>query len=611
MKRSVLVSSFMLILLLSSFLSTLSFRNYLFIHAISYILLTFCIIFLPVLLIFTIGSLNKKKFKIDFNLFDISILALVVYIIARYAFSLYFNAMPDTVLFFILLLIFFFYIRNTLGKDTMRDVRIILYSILFIGALQAIYSLLQLKGLLPNLFDYKLGGSFGNPGDLANFLIITYTISLGLFFYENKRTYRFILLGSVILHLFVIIVSQARTAWIAGTITSFIVIYIVYFSHFNISNFLVKRKKYITIFIFLILILITVWASYKLYNFKITSTDGRVFIWKNCLQIIKEKPFFGHGYESFQTEIRQTQISYFKNNPGNIKNGLLAGNPVFAFNDYLQMTAEYGIVGLFILLFIIFRAFSFKNTNKTEKKLSLLAISRVTVIAILVSMLFSYPLENPTILICFFILLAIISSSDENVILKFGLKRKYVMTSSFIFCMLLGFLFAHSFNSIKNGLKWKKTFEDSENNNGNYVLQYDNLFKTLKHDRSFIMNYGSILYKSGNYNSCINIYEKYGYLCLSSDMYLLLGESYEKTKKYAKAEENYKNASFSIPHLFMPKYRLFKLYGITCKPDKVDSIARQISKMKIKVYSDEVKEIKTEINKYLLLKNEYGLEANY
>jgi tetratricopeptide (TPR) repeat protein len=192
---------------------------------------------------------------------------------------------------------------------------------------------------------------------------------------------------------------------------------------------------------------------------------------------------------------------------------------------------------------------------------------------------------------------------DDNVILKLELKRKYVLTSLFIFCILLGFLFVHSLNSIKNGLKWKKAFADSESNSGNYVSQYDKLYKHLRPDRSFIMNYGSILYKSGNYDGCIKLYEKYGYLCMSSDMYLILGECYEKTKNSGKAEESYKNASFLIPHLFVPRYRLFKLYATTNQPVKADSIAIQISKMKIKVFSDEVKEIKTEINKYLLLKN--------
>ena len=306
---------------------------------------------------------------------------------------------------------------------------------------------------------------------------------------------------------------------------------------------------------------------YKLYSLKTTSADGRVFIWKLCTNLVYERPIFGHGYESFLTKIHEVQIDYFKNNPSDIKNGLLAGNPAFAFNDYLQFTVEYGIIALVILLYIIYKTISFKGHIKTETRLTLLTISRVTILAILICMLFSYPLQNPTIIICFFILLAMVSSFDEKIILKFELKRKYVLLGSFVLFTFTILLFVHASNSIVNGLKWKKAFADSEKNTGNYVAEYDKLFKPLKHDRSFIMNYGSILYKSGNYEKCINIYEKYGYLCLSSDMYLMLGESYEKIKNYTKAEENYKNASYSIPHLFFPKYRLFKLYDLTGQPN--------------------------------------------
>ena len=608
MKRVILVSSFIFILLLSSFSSTLSFRTYLFIHALSYVQIAFGIVFFIILKTFLIRCKNKKNISIGLNLIDILVLILICYFIARYITSSSYNAESDTILIFGSLFCIYFYLKTFLaGKQ--EKINLLIYPILFAGILQAFYALFQLAGILPVLFKFKLGGSFGNPGDLANFLVITYSLSLGLFFYEKGRNKRFLLLISVILYIFVIIISMSRTAWIAGMVSSIIIIYNYYykFSHIDIQNIIAIRKKYVLRLIFVFTIIIGIWCSYKLYGLKTTSADGRVFIWKLSTSLIHERPIFGHGYESFTTVIRQTQINYFKNNPSDIKSGLLAGSPAFAFNDYLQLTIEYGIVALVILLYIMYKTFSFKGHNKAETGLTLLTICRVTIIAILTCMLFSYPLQNPTILICFFILLAMISAFDEKVILKYELKIKYVLLGSFVLFIFPILLFVHASNSIVNGLKWKKAFADSEKNTGNYVAEYDKLFILLKHDRSFIMNYGSILYKYGNYEKCIHIYEKYGYLCLSSDMYLMLGDSYEKIKNYMKAEENYKNASYSIPHLFIPKYKLFKLYELTSQPTKADSIAQQISTMKIKIYSDQVKDIKTEINEYLLLKKQ-GIE---
>lgn len=254
------------------------------------------------------------------------------------------------------------------------------------------------------------------------------------------------------------------------------------------------------------------------------------------------------------------------------------------------------------MLFVIFRAFSFKNPERISIGLSLLSIIRVAILVILVSMLFSYPLQNPTITICFFVLLSTVSIYDKEYIAKIKLKSQYVLAGILAGYTFSVFMIINASNSFANGLKWKKASVVYEKNNGDYVAQYEGLFHGLKKDKSFIMNYGFILYSSGNYEKCIDIYEKYGYLCLSSYMYQLLGECYERIKDYNKAAENYKNALFLVPHLFMPKYKLFKIYCMTNQTIRADSIAKQISTMKIKVFSDEVREIKTEINQYLFSK---------
>jgi O-antigen polymerase len=87
-------------------------------------------------------------------------------------------------------------------------------------------------------------------------------------------------------------------------------------------------------------------------------------------------------------------------------------------------------------------------------------------------------------------------------------------------------------------------------------------------------------------------------------MYIILGMSYEEEKNYRKAEENYRNASYLMPHLFVPKYDLFRLYINTRQLDKAHIVALEIRSMKIKVFSDAVKDIKTEVNKYLSSENQ-------
>jgi O-antigen polymerase len=601
-----IVILFILIILMSSLLSTIDFNNYLFIHALTYIFLAFSISFTLILMQNIITFWKKKEIKIKFNKIDFSLLLLGVYYIIRYSLSSSYNFLPDNILFLVILFISYYYIKTVFNVENDKPIILVLYALIVIGSVQAIYAILQYIGILPNLFDYKLGGSFGNPGDLANLLGLSYTISLGLFFYNTKRKVKAILFISIIVHWVVIVLSKSRTAWLAGTISSAIIFYYFSLSSSSIKSILHACNKHIipTALVFIVIILSFGWDSYKLYCFKTSSANGRIFIWKLSTELIYERPVFGHGYDSFITNLSLNQMDHFKQHPGDFENGWLASNSVFAFNDYLQTAVEYGIVAVMIIFLILYRLFAFKNYTASPKKISLLFVSRVSIISVLISMLFSYPIQNPTIAFCIIILVASISSFDNNTIFSMIFRRNLILFFSVILFAFLGGLFFYSSQSISNGLKWKKANNDSKTKTDNYVSQYISLYNFLKHDRSFLLNYGSILYKSHNYEKCISHFEKYGYLCNTTDMYLMLGYSYEKTGNYLKAEESYKMASCLIPHLFVPKYRLFKLFKLTKQDDKANESALQISRMKIKVFSETVQDIKTEVNKYLLSENE-------
>jgi tetratricopeptide (TPR) repeat protein len=157
----------------------------------------------------------------------------------------------------------------------------------------------------------------------------------------------------------------------------------------------------------------------------------------------------------------------------------------------------------------------------------------------------------------------------------------------------------YSIQSIELGLRWKEAASINNSNPNESLIEYDTLNRSLTADRSFVLNYGSILYKSEKYRQCVNHFEEKGFLCLTTDQFLMLGECYEKLNNFQKAEENYKDASFLIPHKFVPKYHLFKIYQTMQQPDKAYQEALEIRKMKIKIYSESVKDIKTEVNKYI------------
>ncbi len=103
------------------------------------------------------------------------------------------------------------------------------------------------------------------------------------------------------------------------------------------------------IIVSLTLIIIIIWGSYFIYNYKKDSADGRILIWKVTLQMIADNPIFGNGLNTFQSKYMHYQENYFKiNKKSTFK--YLADNNNYAFNEPLRLLSEQGLVGLSLIL---------------------------------------------------------------------------------------------------------------------------------------------------------------------------------------------------------------------------------------------------------------------
>jgi tetratricopeptide (TPR) repeat protein len=202
-------------------------------------------------------------------------------------------------------------------------------------------------------------------------------------------------------------------------------------------------------------------------------------------------------------------------------------------------------------------------------------------------------------MLLFVTFLAISSAYDTRCILSFQLARKLKVPALIVLLGLSLLVLNFNIRKIENGLKWKQAHALSQSDPEKAFKIYSQIHDFMDHDRSFISNYGSIFYSLKKYDKLVEYYEKFGYLCTSSDILLMVGESYEKLENYAKAEAYYRKATNLIPHLFVPRYRLFKLYLRKGLVEKANLEAEKIRDLPIKVYSDAVKGIKTEVNEYL------------
>ena len=114
-----------------------------------------------------------------------------------------------------------------------------------------------------------------------------------------------------------------------------------------------------------------------------------------------------------------------------------------------------------------------------------------------------------------------------------------------------------------------------------------------------MFNYGSTLSNHNDFEKSIPILESAKKIETSYELYFNLGRAYEGFNNDSMAEKAYKQAAFLIPNRFVPRYNLFKLYKRTNQINKAIAMAKEITGMKIKVYSQTVGNIQSEAIEYL------------
>ena len=106
-------------------------------------------------------------------------------------------------------------------------------------------------------------------------------------------------------------------------------------------------------------------ANFSLED-RLNTSVWRLSIWRDSLLMIKERPIFGHGINTFM-RIFQDYSLFAK------------GGPTYAHNCFIQLTAETGLLGLGCFFFILYHIFRdsvmrIKQIEKSERDLSLIAL---------------------------------------------------------------------------------------------------------------------------------------------------------------------------------------------------------------------------------------------
>ena len=257
----------------------------------------------------------------------------------------------------------------------------------------------------------RITGSFQMPGDLAGYLGPVLCLSLSLSFLKLKKGIKYFLRIETILLMTLLVVSLARGAWFG------------FAAAVCFLGILENRKiLYFTVAFLLILGIIVPHLIETPVNIlshlqsivSVTSNLDRKTIWLAAIQMIKDRPLFGHGFTTFMGNFAKygKDYYYFKTQ------GLIP----YAHNCYLQIAAETGIVGLASFLWLIGTFFirSITSLKKIGNKFQHAVLSGVSagIIATLVHSAVDTNLYSLQLSVLFWLMLGLNAALQRNFTFK-------------------------------------------------------------------------------------------------------------------------------------------------------------------------------------------------
>jgi O-antigen polymerase len=552
------------------------------------------------LIVIEIFSFRNFK-KITINLIDLLGVIFIVYLSFHLLLTNPDGLLSNQFLIYPVILILYVNLRLVFShSESLVFKKYYLFTISFLVLIPIVIGLLEFSGVIHHFNSlFSMTGGMLNQGAFANYLAVSIPfIFAQILFKESNNKIPILSWLALLFAILIVTYSKSRSAWLSTIIgCSYTLIWHPKIQGFfkTLNNNRIRHK----ILALILVVCLIAPLFFSIYNFKKDSADGRIFIWKICTELIKEKPVFGHGFNQFISVYNDKQINYFENNPDDIRNGWLARDGSYAYNDFLQLTVELGVLGLFICLFLLVLLIKRGNWKSNNSQNTLLIGSRAGIISMIVCGLFSYPFFVVQNLLLFFLFASYISSKSEPL---FNIKIQPFSQFSVLTISIL-LLFSIGGSKVQEYYcctKRKKAHCYAEEGNiKDAVPIYEEIYPVLKSQSLFLFNYGSQLYNHNQSQKSINLLKSSIALQSSYDSYLNLAIEYEACKDWQNAERIYLKCSNLIPHRFLPKYRLFTIYKNEEDISKTIEMAKKIVNMDIKIYSPLVGNIKNEALNYL------------
>jgi len=492
-----------------------------------------------------------------------------------------------------LFLIYFFIINNIKTKDIFSFCLIIFF---ITASFVSIYLLIQYYGLDPFLSDTKrLTSTLGNRNYVSGYLALIFPIAFSFFLIESKKRNK-IFYETILLIIYTgIIVCHTRAIWIALFFSLLLFVYLL--SHFKINNILKDNKKWLIILFSLFLLITLIYSTDNPLNrSSITATERavsafdmqgsslrtRLLIWNSTIDMIKDRPLLGSGLGTFPLHYLDYQADFLQNNPDYMQ---FLGKAAEAHNEYLQIWAEMGIIGLllFLLIIIIFYRTNLNSIKKLKtikgKIIIIGLISGVTVT--LVHSIFSFPFHIPAVGAAFWFLIGLAVASEDifvkkekgvgkinyhEINLNFPKNKNYykfikiplIIIIVIFMIIIINALAIRPYRAELHLYEGRRWLIDKDYKNALPVISYAR--ELDPHNGRVLHALGATYYNLNEYHKSIYYLKEAKKFIIDVNTFYILGLSYSKLNMFKEAEEELKQAIYLNPKFTEGYHYLGLLY---------------------------------------------------
>lgn len=547
------------------------------------------------LTVFATIFITLKKYYLTLCKIDIILFIFISYIVTHFYVS---ESVAMTRFSLLILLSISYLCFRILFSYKPSSVNYMLIILIITAIIESLWGMLQLYGLANSYNpNFKITGSFFNPGPFGGYLSIIFPISLSHIFIHLKKNAKFskfiiiITFISIVISVLVIPASMSRAAWLSLCIGGLYVIVDRFELFRKISDYLKRQKTIKSAIIITGFMLLLSIIFIPMYYLKQGSADSRMVTWKaSASYLLKKGGIKGIGLGHFPEAYAKAQSDYFSSKSAESKEVMISDFPEYGFNEYLQIGIETGIAGLFIFLTLLFFTFHRGIVSKQSGIIGGL-------ISFLTFAFFSYPFSIlPFGILFVFLLAAISSNANKNDKTRSSLSKKIILPSTIIVTILTSTLLYQGYFFIQSVKGWKNitnytTFEQ-------YSI-FEKSYNHLNDQYYFLLAYSKYLSYNRMYKKSNEILDRAKRFSCDPFLYTLSGDNFKEMKQYTKAEESYLKAYRIVPNRIHPLYLLTKLYQEMSEIEKMKETAIIAINKKPKIESKKIDEMKKEMTDLL------------